>query len=895
MSIYKILDQEIVYDTLYYVDPTNGSADNDGQSAEKALKCPEDANVKDGTGIFLFVFVEGQHLIKPDAAGKVEYFTTNRTSTAFFVANPRKTKLTFDFANVPQPSDTDAFDRVAHLVRPRAGVPAIYTLIGLDILADSSGTRKNIGGICATGNGEVVKAYNCRFFVCNDSRFNNRPSSHNFNMFKGNSIIAENCVFKNIGNNIILPIPPNGTLALSRCLLLSWKDIFATGIFNINNSILIDTALNNGEGNIIDSTALVDANGYLYRGGELAEQTAGVMQGVYNWELFDYGLDVPDIAMSTTLDVFDYSPPPEKYSETDGYSEIEGAEFAKQTRTAINVNKTDIFGLNREFLKLGWKAEDITASLEAHKADIAPHGAAATPAEGHIPLYKEGGVLAVASPIANEDAANKGYTDDLVAPVAQTAAQAAADTAALNQSVSGLNAAVTDFNARIIAAENAADNALTTAQNAAGEVNGLQNRISDNTLLINVRTERPGHDFGTAAPTDEEITAFALSHFYGYPPEEEGEEEEPVLEDGTAVINLFNSHFLLYRPPGSAAILAASESGSESESEPAVNDGSWEDCGLAFVKVATDTALGAVKGSSEEGKASVNADGEIVLNITDINEAISANSAAIVDIYSAQSTLEGQIDAVVGKLRYMPAQDFGTAAPAQQDLSDYTLAHTGLTAVGNSTSVINLFDGREWIYNEVGNEWVSLGDASVATATNTSLGVVKGSSDTGKVSVDGVTGEMTVNVPSFPLSIANGGTGAIKSLGIGGALNNLFGSGKPSLRDNVYIPIVNGFNCDLSGWLPFEELFTFQEIADTANILLLPNGFYNTTWGSKSTSNGYPYNTENDCMKLFVFFLFQKNSEYGNRIIFLVNWGGELYFRSQNWNAWLPWRKITMS
>jgi hypothetical protein len=610
MSIYKILDQEIVYDTLYYVDPTNGSADNDGQSAKKALKCPEDANAKEGTGIFLFIFVEGQHLIKPDSDGKVEYFTTNRTNTVFFVANPRKTKLTFDFSNLPTPTQYEVNYPTQYLVYPRASVPALYNFIGLDVYADG----QFAGGI--KSNGGEIKLYNCRFVIPATI------SRNYYSILRGASITADDCVFQvfyflgadsSYGFGITYENSPVYTISNSLLIGLSGEVYKKNGI-TFQDCVFTDQRWTQAgtypEGGVADSTALVDANGYLYRNGELAEQIAGVMQGAYNWELFDYGLDVPDIAMSTTLDVFDYSPPPEEYSETDGYSEIEGAEFAKQTRTAINVNKTDIFGLNREFLKLGWKAADITASLEAHKADIAPHGAAAAPAGGHIPLYKEGGALAVAAPVENEDAANKGYTDALVAPVSQTAAAAAAGVADLNQSLSGLNAAVTDFNSRIIAAENAADNALTTAQNAAGEVNGLQNKISDNTLLINVRTERPGHDFGTAAPADSDLTAFALDYFYGYPPPEETELEEPILEDGMAVVNLFNNHLLIYRPP------APLEDDDDDNEPPAVNGGSWEDCGLAAVKTATDSTLGAVKGSSEEGKASVNADGEIVLNIT---------------------------------------------------------------------------------------------------------------------------------------------------------------------------------------------------------------------------------------------------------------------------------------
>lgn len=104
---------------------------------------------------------------------------------------------------------------------------------------------------------------------------------------------------------------------------------------------------------------------------------------------------------------------------------------------------------------------------------------------------------------------------------------------------------------------------------------------------------------------------------------------------------------------------------------------------------------------------------------------------------------------MLGKLRYMPAYDFGVDTPSQQELTDYALAHTGLVAVANSTSIVNLFDGHEWIYNEEGEEWVDLQLSTVGQATNTSLGVVKGSTDNGKISVDGVTGEMAVNISDW--------------------------------------------------------------------------------------------------------------------------------------------------
>ncbi|GHV45849.1 hypothetical protein FACS1894204_06150 [Synergistales bacterium] len=81
------------------------------------------------------------------------------------------------------------------------------------------------------------------------------------------------------------------------------------------------------------------------------------------------------------------------------------------------------------------------------------------------------------------------------------------------------------------------------------------------------------------------------------------------------------------------------------------------------------------------------------------------------------------IEAVTGKLRYLPAHDFGTATPEQADLTAYALGHTGLETVANSTAVTNHFDNHEWIYNEESQEWIDNGLGVVAQATNTTAGV----------------------------------------------------------------------------------------------------------------------------------------------------------------------------
>jgi hypothetical protein len=92
----------------------------------------------------------------------------------------------------------------------------------------------------------------------------------------------------------------------------------------------------------------------------------------------------------------------------------------------------------------------------------------------------------------------------------------------------------------------------------------------------------------------------------------------------------------------------------------------------------------------------------------------------------------------------MPANDFGTDTPAQEDLTAWAEDHTGLDHVENSTAVVNLHDNHEWIYNETGSEWIDNGLTAVSTATNTSLGVVKGSAADWGISA-GSDGSMTVN------------------------------------------------------------------------------------------------------------------------------------------------------
>jgi hypothetical protein len=296
--------------------------------------------------------------------------------------------------------------------------------------------------------------------------------------------------------------------------------------------------------------------------------------------------------MPINNNVFTYDPIPQSGDE------IDGAEFAEQTAEGINTALSNIADTKTDLAETDSDLTALNASLVTHKADTEPHGATVTPTAGHIPLYKDGGVLAVNTPIADEDAANKKYVDDTVTPVAQAAASAQAGVAGLTVPVGSLAESVAGLDARVQTVESVADDAKTTAQCAQSRLTGLQREVYD---IERVIAELPKNDFETATPEGSDLTAFALKHFYDYPPDDgETEADEPNLRYGTAVVNLFNNHLFVYREGD--------------DEEP--NDGIWEDCGMMFIGQATNTAWGVVKGSASDYKVSVDPDtGEMTCNL----------------------------------------------------------------------------------------------------------------------------------------------------------------------------------------------------------------------------------------------------------------------------------------
>lgn len=106
--------------------------------------------------------------------------------------------------------------------------------------------------------------------------------------------------------------------------------------------------------------------------------------------------------------------------------------------------------------------------------------------------------------------------------------------------------------------------------------------------------------------------------------------------------------------------------------------------------------------------------------------------------------LSEELAILKGGTTYLAAYNFNTTSPAQDALTTYALQQTGWDSVRHGTSIVNLTDGHEWIYDLSLGRWVNFGQTSVTQATNSQLGIVRGSVAMGKVSVNSM-GEMVPN------------------------------------------------------------------------------------------------------------------------------------------------------
>lgn len=143
------------------------------------------------------------------------------------------------------------------------------------------------------------------------------------------------------------------------------------------------------------------------------------------------------------------------------------------------------------------------------------------------------------------------------------------------------------------------------------------------------------------------------------------------------------------------------------------------------------------------------------------------------DIRQDISDINQEISAIEGTGGYLIPYDFNTATPdlplddltaqppVYSELTQYALSQiTNISDpvdIWNGTRVENKYNGHTWILNNTPDtnpaifEWVDLGVSIVSTATNSTQGIVKGSSTSLKVSVDN-NGEMSVNDLSTELN-----------------------------------------------------------------------------------------------------------------------------------------------
>ena len=144
------------------------------------------------------------------------------------------------------------------------------------------------------------------------------------------------------------------------------------------------------------------------------------------------------------------------------------------------------------------------------------------------------------------------------------------------------------------------------------------------------------------------------------------------------------------------------------------------------------------------------------------NRSITGINAEIEHINSRDNTQDGKIQDLLTRTKglggYINATNFGSATPSQDDLSNYALQQIFgeewekhlKTEIFNQTKVTNLFDKNVWILTNTPDsdpvvfDWANKGQEATSIATSTTLGIIKGSNDEYKASVD-LNGEISIN------------------------------------------------------------------------------------------------------------------------------------------------------
>jgi hypothetical protein len=178
------------------------------------------------------------------------------------------------------------------------------------------------------------------------------------------------------------------------------------------------------------------------------------------------------------------------------------------------------------------------------------------------------------------------------------------------------------------------------------------------------------------------------------------------------------------------------------------------------------------------------------MNVCDYNTRTDAIYEANAYTNEQVGSLALRIDGLEGIGGYLPAKNFGDllsynmpGSARDNQLTQYALEQIpsldgDQSKIWNGTRVKNLYDNSLWVLNNTPNtvpevfEWVYDGIDTVEKATENTLGLVKGSAETGKVSVD-TTGKMTANGLAGHLSNTNNPHGVTKAqVGLGNVSND---------------------------------------------------------------------------------------------------------------------------
>ena len=192
------------------------------------------------------------------------------------------------------------------------------------------------------------------------------------------------------------------------------------------------------------------------------------------------------------------------------------------------------------------------------------------------------------------------------------------------------------------------------------------------------------------------------------------------------------------------------------------------------------------------------------------------------------------INSMKGRGGYLTAFDFGKSNLTQKDLNDYALSQIhskDKNDIWNGTHVKNLFDSHVWALTNTPDtdppihEWCDDGFDAIKTADQNVLGVVMGSTDEGSVSVDSVTGKMSIILPT--------GLVAANSLPLISRYRQYaIASGKKqiTIQRGTYIPLtVNGverwFKADTDVVLNIESLLgSSLQPGKDYTVFLVPQG-----------------------------------------------------------------------